>query len=112
MSDDAHSDREHLKQAAETNGSSRNSNPTGRHDHCFCDSLHSVCPILPGAALIRPDFGLADSSVFVFTAPRVVLARPPGLIRRQPPDRQQVLTPEVCLGPAFHSLAPPISRPS
>jgi hypothetical protein len=28
-------------------------------------------------------------------------------ISRQPPDRRWAFTPEVCLGPAFRSLAPP-----
>ncbi|HKI68860.1 MAG TPA: hypothetical protein VKA67_04675, partial [Verrucomicrobiae bacterium] len=79
------------------------------HGDFFCDSIHSVCPILPSAVLVRPDFGFASSLNLVSPAPSVTLARLEAVIPRQPPDPHWAFTPEVRLGPAFHSLAPPVS---
>jgi hypothetical protein len=109
-SDDAHSNLASGHPAAvATTASAHNANQSGHHAPCFCDSLHSVCPTLPGMALIRPDFGVADSLNLVFSESATGLELLEPLIRRQPPDRDRNFTPEVCLGPAFRSLAPPVS---
>ncbi len=62
-------------------------------------------------ALIKPDFGLAILT-FVSPSQTVAYTLPEAPISRQPPDRERVFTPEVSLGPAFRSLAPPVSSPS
>ena len=59
--------------------------------------------------MVRPDFGLADNLNLIPADSATTLTQPETLIRRQPPDRDWTFTPEVCLGPAFHSLAPPVS---
>lgn len=79
------------------------------HDDSLCDSLHSVCPISPALALVRPHFGLAAILNFVSPAQTAASVLPEAPFSRQPPDRGWVFTPEVSLGPAFRSLAPPFS---
>lgn len=96
-----------MVQTAATSGQSHDSDKHDRHDDSLCVSLHSVCPASPNAILVKPDFGLAFTLDFISAAPLVALTRPEAVISRQPPDCHLVFTPEVCLGPAFHSLAPP-----
>ena len=93
---------------AVTASSTHHSNQPAHHDNCFCDSLHSVCPIMPNATLERPDFGLAFTPGLVLVAQITAPVLPETIIPRQPPDPELVLTPEVSLGPALHSLAPPV----
>lgn len=77
------------------------------HDDSLCISLHSLCPTSASTVLVKPDFGLAFTLNFISTSQLVALASSATPISRQPPDANRVFTPEVCLGPAFHSLAPP-----
>jgi hypothetical protein len=106
MGDDCHADSANIKKAATTNGQSHDSDS---HDDSLCASLHSVCPATPSSTLIKPDFGLAFTLDFISTRQIVAVTPPETFISRQPPDRDWVFTPEVCLGAAFRSLAPPRS---
>lgn len=96
-----------MDQAPATSSQSPDSDKHDSHDDSLCVSLHSVCPASPNAILVKPDFGLAFTLDFISAAPLVALTQPEAVISRQPPDCHLVFTPEVCLGPAFHSLAPP-----
>ncbi|HEY5043485.1 MAG TPA: hypothetical protein VIK53_15950 [Verrucomicrobiae bacterium] len=106
MGDDCHADTAHIKKAATTNGQSHDSDS---HDDSLCVSLHSVCPATPSATFIKPDFGLVLTLDFISSRQIVAVTPPETFISRQPPDRGWVFTPEVCLGAAFRSLAPPRS---
>jgi hypothetical protein len=90
------------------NGLSHNTPKQDCHDDSLCDSLHSLCPATPNLTLIKPDFGLAFALDFISTAQIVDVASSETFVSRQPPDREFVFTPEVCLGAAFRSLAPPV----
>jgi hypothetical protein len=96
---------EHALPAAAADAGSHHSD---QHDDCFCDSLHSVCPVSPAAAFVKPDFGLAAILNFVSATQPAALTPPEAPVSRQPPDHKWVFTPGVCLGPAFRSLAPPV----
>ncbi len=99
---------EHMDQASAANGPSHDSDKNEHHNDSFCVSLHSLCPPTHQPVLTKPDFSLAFTLPFLATVPLDTLAQTETPISRQSPDRQFVFTPEVCLGPAFHSLAPPV----
>ena len=100
-----HSELAHLEQAAATSSHSHDSD---KHDDSFCNSLHSICPVSPSVAFEKPDFGLALTLDFISTAQLALVAQSDTFVSRQPPDSHRVFTPEVYLGAAFRSLAPPV----
>ena len=78
----------------------------GCTDNPFCQSLKSTGLSQPLAKLVKPDFHPLD-----FLPQRCELSLqllPKPAIFRQPPDRILPFTPELSLGPAFRSLAPPV----
>jgi len=77
------------------------------HDDSACLTLKSALQNNNAIALGKPDFGLAFNLIFLSTA-TVETSRSETFISRQPPDSNRVFTPEVCLDPAFYSLAPPV----
>lgn len=79
----------------------------GRNDS-FCESLKSVAQPAHSSVLSKPDFGLVFIQKFVTPSQALIIAEFKSLIFRQPSDRDWLLTPELCLGPAFRSLAPPV----
>ena len=95
----------HLTLAAATGGQPQDSD---RHDDSFCLSLHSLSLQTAGSVLPQADCGLAFIPDFIPTAQWPAAAHPVAILGRQPPDGHRVFTPEVCLGPALHSLAPPV----
>lgn len=96
-----------VAQAATANGQSHDSDKDHDHDDSFCISLHHLC--LPSnITFAKPDFSLILTLNLDFTTQLAALTQPEIFILRQPPDANRVFTPEVCLGPAFHSLAPPV----
>ncbi len=102
--EDSHSDSAKMEPGAASNNQSHDSD---KHDDSLCVSLHSLVPTTPCAILAKPDFGFAFTLSFVLPSESVALAQLEASISRQPPDCNRVFTPEVCLGPAFRSLAPP-----
>ena len=70
-----------------------------------CSTLKSALVGSSAATMVQPDFQLLYT-----LAPLAldVTAEPTVSYSRQPKARNWVFTPEVCLGPAFRSLAPPI----
>lgn len=105
MGDDCHAHTANIKKAATTSGQSHDADS---HDDSLCTSLHSVCPATPSTTFIKPDFGLAFTLDFISTRQIVAVTPLETFTSRQPPDRDWVFTPEVCLGAAFRSLAPPV----
>ncbi|HEY5298908.1 MAG TPA: hypothetical protein VIK59_13460 [Verrucomicrobiae bacterium] len=105
LGEDSHSDSAQMGQTA--SNQSHDSNKPDSHDDSLCVSLHSVCPTSPSLSFAKPDFGLAFTLDFLSAAQLITVAQPEAFVSRQPQEREWLLTPEVCLGPAFHSLAPP-----
>ena len=77
------------------------------HDDSACVSLKTLVPTAHTDLLPKPDFGFCFLS-FVPLPQTLTVAECEAPVSRQPPDREFVFTPEVFLGPAFRSLAPPV----
>jgi hypothetical protein len=78
------------------------------HDDSACLTLKSALQNNNAIALGKPDFGLALSLNFLSTVTTVETSQSETFISRQPPDGNRVFKPEVSLGAAFYSLAPPV----
>ena len=102
--DSCHCDSIKIEQTATSNGQPHDSD---NDDHSFCLSLHHLTPTTPTAYWVAPDFKLALMLSFHSTAQALTIEPLEGQILCQPPDREFVFTPEVSLGAAFRSLAPP-----
>ena len=103
----ADSEANHMEQAS-AHGQSHDSDKDCDHDNSFCDSLHSLAPMSVSVVLDKPDFGLAFTLDFLTTTQLVAITPLETSVSRQPPSREWVFTPEVSLGAAFRSLAPPV----
>ena len=77
------------------------------HDDSACNTLKTLVPTACNLVLVKPDFGCCILS-FVSLPQALTAAQIETPVSRQPPDRERVFTPEVCLGPAFRSHAPPV----
>ena len=77
-----------------------------RHDSA-CDSLKTLVPTAHSNVLPKPDFCFCVLG-FVSPPQGLAVAQIETPISRQPPDRDWLFTPEVYLGPAFRSHAPPV----
>ncbi len=104
---DSHSESA-MDQVASSSSQSHDSDKHDSHDDSICVSLHSICPTSPSPVLAKPDFGLAFTLDFISAAQLIAPTQLEATVSCQPPDLDKVFTPEVCLGPAFHSLAPPV----
>ena len=106
-----HFDSDHAARAAQTEPAHGHSDSDKHreHDDSFCVALHSVFLSSASPTLTKPDFGLAFTQDFAFKIPSIPLHPPEAAISRRPPEREWVFTPEVCLGPAFRSHAPPLA---
>ena len=102
------SNSDHVAQAAANHGQ-HDSDKTDNHDDSFCISLHSFAPSSDQHVLVKPNFGLNFAHHFITAAQIIPVTEPEATTLRQPPDREWRFTPEVCLGPAFRSHAPPSS---
>lgn len=72
-----------------------------------CSTLKSALVGSGVTALVPPDFHLLYTLAPLALALDVTAAEPTALLSRQPKTRDWVFTPELSLGPAFRSLAPP-----
>ena len=100
----AHTDEHH--DADSSNGSE--SHHSGPHDDAFCVSLKSIDHSAAVAQLPKPDVSANLDLAFLWIDQQILLEQPIAAITRQATPRDWVFTPEVCLGPAFRSLAPPV----
>ena len=87
-------------------GDSENHQP---HDYSFCDSLKTIAQTAPQPVLAKPAFRVSDCDLFSLTISSFLtpLAASNSQVLRQPQDAKLLFKPEVFLGPAFRSLAPP-----
>ena len=76
------------------------------HDDSACLTLKSALQSNHGIALVKPDFHFLYSMALVTLAPDPAAIEPVTTLR-QNGRCDWAFTPEVCLGPALHSLAPP-----
>lgn len=82
--------------------------PGSREGSCCC-SLKAVAVNSTPVAFGKPAFLLIPVLCVPLEAPATALARLPSPPSRDVPrSRDRVLKPEVCLGPAFQSNAPPV----
>ena len=95
--------------ASETADHSHDSDKHDDSEHSCCDSLKATPQLGSSTVLNHPDFGKLLSPDFLLLAQVLTFVQPEAPISRQPPDRQWVFTPEVFLGPAFRSHAPPLA---
>ncbi len=77
------------------------------HDDSACNTLKTLVPTTGNLVLLKPDFGFCTLS-FASPPQTVTVAQFETPIFCQPPDSELVFMPEVSLGAAFYSLAPPI----
>ena len=106
----ADSDAEHMAQnSAKGKQDSQGSDQDCNQHESFCRSLHSLTPASPVTVSVPPASGLMLSLNFLLGGQIIPVEPLERLVLRQPPDRQFVFTPEVSLGAAFRSLAPPSS---
>jgi hypothetical protein len=74
---------------------------------CGCSTIQAlittITPIVIPKTVSQPVFNIS----VLCEAPQHVFASPSSETLRRAKPRDWVFTPEVCLGPAFHSLAPP-----
>ena len=94
--------------SADSDHHSHDSDKNGGDEHSCCASLAAAVPSAEQTVLSKPDFGKLLSFNFLWLAQALTFVQPEAPILRQPPDREWVFTPEVCLGPAFRSHAPPL----
>lgn len=85
------------------------SDKDGDHSDACCTSLKAAPQFVSSAVFSKPDFGNALSLTFLWIARQLTLVQPEAAALRQPRAPERVFTPEVYLGPALHSLAPPLA---
>ena len=90
-------------------GHSHDSDKHDDSDHSCCDSLKAIPQLGGSIVLNHPDFGKLLSAEFLSLAQTLTFVHPEVPVLRQPPSREWVFTPKVCLGPAFRSHAPPLA---
>jgi len=89
------------------NGSMPDSDKHSGHDDSACNTLKTLVPTTCNLVLLKPDFGFCTLS-FISPPQAVTVADLETSVSRQPPDDELIFTPEVSLGAAFYSLAPPV----
>jgi hypothetical protein len=91
----------------QANDQPADSDKDGDYNDSFCDSLKSGFHAAASNHVSKADFGLAFTlSIRPFQTPAD--ADTEIQVSRQVKPHEWVFTPEVCLGPAFRSHAPPI----
>ena len=103
------SDSSHDEMAAAAKSDSHDSDKGEHHDDdSFCTALHSLTPQTCSAVFVKPDFAALFVTDFTPAARLLEITPTDAPISRQPPDRETLSMPVVCLGPAFRSQAPPV----
>ena len=104
---DHHAGEKEIASSHSDNDSTPDSENHSHHDDSACASLKTLVPTAHSNLIPKSDLGFCVLS-FVSLPQAFVSADSEAPISRQPPDREFVFTPELCLGPAFRSLAPPV----
>jgi hypothetical protein len=79
------------------------------HERSCCSSLQAAESALHSVILEKPDFGQINALLPGWSTPLFTLSERQETFSRETPERKWVFTPEVCLGPAFRSHAPPFA---
>ena len=79
----------------------------GRSEPNACQTLKTALVGSGSPTLVAPHFSLLYSLDPSSLALDTIAIAPTGAFSRQGQHREFIFTPEVCLGPAFRSLAPP-----
>ena len=87
---------------------SNDSHPHDGGDNCCCSTLMATAQIDQPLVIVKPVFQPLNFLCPVLQARDPMLAAPEDKAERQGKPRDGVFTPEVCLGPAFRSHAPPV----
>ena len=102
----------HQQDATSAPVDSDHSHDSDKHDgdgHSCCTSLKAIPQFVKSALLTKPDFGKPLSLSFHWLAQALTPVQQQAPSPRQARPREWVFTPEVCLGPAFRSHAPPLA---
>ena len=75
---------------------------------CGCSTIQALTMTMTPVVISKPVSQPVLNFSLLCAAPQHVFAAPPSETLRRAKPRDWVFTPEVCLGPAFHSLAPPV----
>lgn len=94
-------------QSHDESGESHDSDKNGHEQESCCDSFQAPPQHGNSLVLFKPDLGKLPSLNFLWLAQALTLDAPETTPPRQAQHREWVFTPEVCLGPAFRSHAPP-----
>ena len=95
--------------AHQETGHSHDSDRNGDHGDSCCTSLKAVLSNTTSVQLTQPDFGQLFAFNPLWLAQALTPVEPETSPPRQAKNREWVFTPEVCLGPAHRSHAPPAS---
>ena len=101
----------HDEQAASSHHDDDQTPESDKHDSgndSVCNSLKTLVPTANNNALFKPDFGFSILS-FVSLPQALAVAESGTPISRQARAPDCVFTPELRLGPAFRSHAPPLA---
>ena len=80
----------------------------GCEDKRCCSTIQALIPTMTSDVISKPVSQPALSIPLFCAAPQQEFAAPASETLCQATPRDWFFTPEVCLGPAFHSLAPPV----
>jgi hypothetical protein len=94
-------------QAHHDDGNSHGPAPKGSSTGAACLTLKSALYDTNASALVKPEFQLLDTLPEFEPAVEATQTHLVAALSRQARPRDWVFTPEVCLGPAFRSNAPP-----
>jgi len=94
--------------AAQSHHDEDGSSPTKPLPMGSCATLQNLFASNGALTLAVPEFAPLYSLTSFALALDATAIEPTALISRQPRPREWALTPEVYLGPAIHSLAPPL----
>ncbi len=97
--DESHEDADHP----------HDSDKNGHDQESCCDSLQTTPQYGSSLVLLKPDLGKLPSLSFLWLARTLTLDAPEPTPPRQAQHADWIFTPEVCLGPAFRSHAPPLA---
>jgi hypothetical protein len=98
---------------ADTNDPEHHSPANGDSDATLaCSTLKSALMSANALTLVHPIFYQIYTLASDSFPDAIANTTSAELIFRQPPQRDLVFAPEVCLGPAFRSHAPPLSSPA
>ena len=107
----SHSESAGEHDAAPSPTDSGHSHDSDKHDgdqHSCCDSPKIVQQFAQTSLLAKPDFGKTFSFATIWLAQALTPIQPDAApFLRHAIERDGVFTPEVCLGPAHRSHAPP-----